>query len=70
MNKLVSLVLIGIGVMLIVWGVTAMDSFGSDVSRFFTGAPTDKSVWMLIAGVLITAVGLSGATFGSRGAKS
>ncbi len=70
MNKIISLVLIVIGVMLIVWGVTAMDSFGSDVSRFFTGAPTDKSVWMLIAGVLIAAAGLSGATFGSRGAKS
>lgn len=52
MNKMSSLVLLVIGVMLIVWGVTAMDSFGSDVSRFFSGAPTDKSVWMLIAGEL------------------
>jgi hypothetical protein len=70
MNKMISLVLIVIGAMLIVWGVAAMDSFGSDVSRFFTGAPTDKSVWMLIAGVLVAAVGLSGVTFGSRGTKS
>ncbi len=69
MNKMTSLVLIVIGVMLIVWGVTARDSFGSDVSRF-TGAPTDQSVWMLIAGVLVAAVGLSGVTFGSRGTKS
>ncbi len=62
MNKAVSLVLIVIGVVLIAFGVSAMDSFGSDVSRFFTGTPTDKSVWMLIAGVAAAVVGLSGVT--------
>jgi uncharacterized membrane protein YidH (DUF202 family) len=70
MNKLIALVLIAAGVALIAFGVAAMDSFSSDVSRFFTGAPTDKSVWMLIAGVVLAAVGLSGVTFlGSRAAK-
>lgn len=63
MNKMVSLVLIVVGVVLIVLAVIAMDSFGSDVSRFFSGAPTDKSIWMLIAGVLATTVGLTGVTF-------
>lgn len=70
MNRTVSLVLIVIGVALIVFGVVAMDSFSSDVSRFFTGTPTDKSVWMLIAGVVAAAVGLSGVTiFGSHATK-
>lgn len=70
MNKLIALVLIAAGVALIAFGVAAMDSFSSDVSRFFTGAPTDKSVWMLIAGVVLAAVGLSGVTiFGSRRSK-
>lgn len=67
MNRTISLVLIVIGVILIVLGIMGMDSFGSDVSRFFTGTPTDKSVWMLIAGVITAVVGLSGVTFfGSR----
>ncbi len=34
-------------------------SFLSDVSRFFAGAPTDKSVWTLVAGALIAILGLS-----------
>lgn len=67
MNRMISLALLVIGVVLIVFGVMAMDSFSSDVSRFFTGAPTDKAVWMLIAGIVTAVVGLSGATvFGLR----
>jgi hypothetical protein len=30
------------------------------VSRFFTGSPTDKAVWMLIGGIAATVVGLVG----------
>jgi hypothetical protein len=58
MNKMLSLALLAGGIVLIVLGVQAMDSFGSDVSRFFTGSPTDKSVWMLIGGVVATGAGL------------
>jgi hypothetical protein len=58
MNKTVSLALLVGGIVLIVLGVQAMDSFGSDVSRFFTGSPTDKSVWMLIGGIVAAGAGL------------
>ena len=60
MNKIVSLALLAGGIVLIVLGVKATNSFGSDVSRFFTGSPTDKAVWMLIGGVLAAVVGLVG----------
>ena len=63
MNKIVSLALIVVGVVLIVMGVVAMDSFASDMSRFFTGTPTDKSVWLLIGGCVLTIVGVGGVTF-------
>ena len=66
MNKLISLVLVGVGITLIVVGFLAMDSFSSDVSRFFTGTPTDKSVWMFAGGVIATIAGLSGITFFGR----
>ena len=69
MNGIVSTALIIAGIALLVMGVLAMDSFSSDVSRFFTGTPTDKSVWMFIAGVLALIAGGAGATFGSRAAK-
>jgi hypothetical protein len=58
MNKIVSLALLAGGVVLLILGINAMDSFGSDVSRFFTGSPTDKAVWMLIGGIVATVLGL------------
>ena len=66
MNKAISIALIAGGIVLIVLGVNATKSFGSDVSRFFTGSPTDKAIWMLIGGIVATAVGLFGTTRGSK----
>lgn len=66
MNKLVSLALLVGGVILIIVGVNAMNSFSSDVSRFFTGSPTDKAVWMLIGGVLALVVGGAGTLRGPK----
>jgi hypothetical protein len=57
------------GIALIVFGVIAMDSFSSDVSRFFTGAPTDKAVWMLIGGVVAAVAGIVGMRM-TRGSSS
>ena len=62
MNKIVSIPLLVGGVVLMVVGINATNSFGSDVSRFFTGSPTDKAIWMLIGGIVATIVGL-GLTF-------
>ena len=59
MNKIISLALLVGGVVLIVIGINATNSFGSDVSRFFTGSPTDKAVWMLIGGIVAALVGLT-----------
>ena len=58
MNKIVSLALLVGGIGLVIFGINATNSFGSDVSRFFTGSPTDKAVWMLIGGMVATVVGL------------
>ena len=67
MNKIISLALLVGGVVLIIAGVSATNSFSSDVSRFFTGSPTDKAVWMLIGGILAVVVGLGGTLRGSKG---
>jgi uncharacterized membrane protein YidH (DUF202 family) len=60
MNKSISVALLGIGVILLVFGFNAYHSASSDVSRFFTGAPTDKALWLLISGLVVGIVGLSG----------
>ena len=48
------------GVVLVVLGVNASQSLGSDISRFFTGSPTDKAIWMLVGGVVLCPIGLAG----------
>ena len=60
MNKLIRLVILAGGIVLVVYGISASDSFTSDVSRFFTGSPTDKAIWMTIGGIAAIIVGLFG----------
>jgi amino acid permease len=64
MNKLTSAVILAAGIVLVVFGVAASESLSSDFSRFFTGAPTEKTIWMLIAGVIAIVIGLGGLSFG------
>jgi len=66
MNKMVSLGLLVGGVVLMVIGISATNSFSSDVSRFFTGSPTDKAVWMLIGGIIAAVAGLAGTLWSSK----
>ena len=58
MNKALGIALLAAGIILLVFGINASQSFSSDVSRFFTGSPTDKSVWMMIGGVVAAIVGV------------
>jgi hypothetical protein len=51
---------------LIVYSVNASNSIGSGFSRLFTGSPTDKTIWLMIAGGLAAAVGLVGVFRGSK----
>jgi hypothetical protein len=68
MNKIVYLALLVGGAVLVVMGINATHSFASDVSRFFTGSPTDKALWMLIGGGVARIIGLAGLMRGSRSA--
>ena len=60
MNRAVSLALLAGGILLIIFGIMASTSFTSDISRFFTGSPTDKAIWMLVGGVVASVVGVVG----------
>ena len=64
MNKLISLVLLVVGISLLIYGVSASDSLGSDFSRFFTGSPTDKTMWLLIGGAAASVAGAAGLLVG------
>jgi hypothetical protein len=60
MHKAVALALLAGDILLIIFGVSAAQSLSSDISRFFTGAPTDKAIWMLMGGVVLSIVGVVG----------
>lgn len=66
MNKSIFIALLIVGIILMVFGISASDSLGSDFSRFFTGSPTNKAIWLLIAGVAATVAGAGGLTFGAK----
>lgn len=66
MNKPISLALLVGGIVLIIYGISASDSIGSGFSRMFTGAPTDKAVWLLVGGIVAAVVGLTGVVRGSK----
>jgi uncharacterized membrane protein YidH (DUF202 family) len=60
MNRIISLAILAGGIVLVVFGVAATKSFSSDISRFFTGSPTDKAIWMMIGGIVAIIIGLAG----------
>lgn len=57
MNKQIGLILLVAGVGLLIWGISMTGSFSSRISNAFTGSPTDKTVMVLIAGGICTALG-------------
>jgi len=66
MNKTISLAILVGGIVLVIFGVNASNSLSSDISRVFTDAPTDKAIWMLIGGVVVSVIGAMGLLRGSR----
>lgn len=66
MNRIIYGALLLAGVALVIYGVNASHSIGSDFSRFFTNSPTEKSIWLLIAGCLAGVTGAVGLLRGSK----
>lgn len=69
MNKGIGIALLVIGIVLVIFGLNASDSASSSVSRIFTGAPTNKALWMLLGGIASAIVGAV-MTFRPSGNKS
>ncbi len=66
MNRLLSFAFLAAGIVLIIYGIAASDSIGSSFSHFFTGAPTNKTVWLLVGGVVAAIIGLGGVVTSSK----
>ncbi len=66
MARTASLAMLVGGIMLIAFGIVAARSIRSDFSHLFTGFPTDKSMWMLLGGAVLCAIGLGRLGQGSK----
>lgn len=60
MNRILSIGLLVAGVILLILGVAASESFSSEVSEAVQGAPSDKAIWLLVGGALCGVVGFAG----------
>jgi len=56
-NRAIGLALLAVGIILMIYGINSSDSISSSFSRFFTGHPTDKAMWLLLGGLGATVVG-------------
>jgi hypothetical protein len=61
-----SVILLAVGIVLLVFGINANNSFGSQVSRAFSGSPTDRTMWFLVSGIVCAVLGLFGLLWGAR----
>jgi len=57
MNKPLSIAIFIAGVILLIYGLNAGDSIVSQTKEAVTGTPTDKSVYLVIGGVVAIVVG-------------
>jgi LPXTG-motif cell wall-anchored protein len=52
MSKIPSIAFLIIGIILLVYGIDASNSVSSSVSNAVSGSPTNKSIWLIVLGVL------------------
>ena len=57
MNRAISLALLIIGIVLLIMGINASDSVGSEISEAVQGTPTDRSIWLIVGGIAAAIIG-------------
>jgi uncharacterized membrane protein YidH (DUF202 family) len=66
MAKAISIALIVGGVLLLYFGGQAFNSVSSEVSRVFTGSPSNKAIMLIVGGVVATLAGITGMALSGR----
>lgn len=69
MRRFAGLAVLVVGIVLVVWGSNASQSASSDISRFFTGAATNKAIYLIVGGAVAVIAGASMA-FGRQGKRA
>ncbi len=70
LQRLIGLALLVGGIVLLILGIRATDSFSDQVSKFFTGSYSDRAIWMIVGGAAAFCVGLASAGLSLRNGGS
>lgn len=57
-QRAIGLALLAVGAILLIYGISTSESLGSQIFEFFSGNPTDRTVWLIIGGVAALIIGL------------
>jgi uncharacterized membrane protein len=68
-QRIVSLILVVVGVVMLVIGLASSDSLADQLSRTFTGRFTDTTQFYLVGGLVSTLVGVVLLGVGTRGKR-
>jgi len=66
MKQIIGIAFLAVGIVLLCLAYNSYHSAASGVSRVFTGTSTDKTVWLVVGGVLGSVVGLGSLLIGSK----
>jgi hypothetical protein len=58
MNRAAGIALLVVGLVLVIFAMNAAESLGSRLSQLLTGTPSDKAIWLLVAGIAVAIIGL------------
>ena len=59
MLKIIGVLCLVVGIVFLVWGRKIADSFGSNVQQVFSGAPTDRAIYLYIGGLVLALLGVA-----------
>jgi hypothetical protein len=57
MNRMLGLLLLVAGVVFLLLGLTATDTFGESLKHVFTGKYTERTTWYIVGGALAAVIG-------------
>ncbi len=60
-RRIIGLAFIAGGIVLLVFAHNASHSAASDISRVFTGNPTDRTMWLMTGGIICLVAGAGAA---------
>jgi hypothetical protein len=66
MKKIIGIAFLIVGVVLLCLAYDSYHSAASDVSRVVTGTSTNKTLWLVVGGILGSLIGLGGLLSGSN----